>query len=126
ATEGYTFESPDGKEHTDLRGALLQRASVDDFARMVIEEPAKLVESLSIIAKTLPVTLILVIDQGEEVLSIGGQRAGVAEASYFRFLALFGESKYPLKLIVALRSDYWGDFVDAINSQSDEGTTIPY
>jgi hypothetical protein len=127
ASQDYVFPSPEGEEHVCLKEALHGKNTIEDFARLVIGEPDRLVESLGSIAKVLPVMMILVVDQGEEVLSLGGgQKTDAEQDSYFRFLALFGESKFPLKLIIALRSDYFGDFLDAINEKSDETVTIPY
>lgn len=126
-SEGYVFTSPMGQEHVDLHGALLGKSRLDDFARLVVREPVKLIESLRFIAVALPVTLVLVIDQGEEVLSLRrGLELEDTQATYFKFLALFGLSDFPLKLIIALRNEYYGDFQAAINEQFADPIPILY
>jgi hypothetical protein len=126
-SEGYSFTSPLGQEHVNLCDALLGNSKLDDFTRLVISEPIKLIESLRTIAVALPVTLVLVIDQGEEVLSLRrGLELEDAQVLYFKFLALFGLSDFPLKLIIALRNEFYGDFQAAINEQTLEPLPILY
>jgi hypothetical protein len=119
ASEGYAFTSPVGREHLELREALCGVDNADQLAEVVVNDPAKLVEALRIIAGLLPVTMVLIVDQGEEALSLSGAREiDNVQAAYFRFLGLFAASKFPLKLIISLRTDYFGLFLDAIDDQS--------
>lgn len=127
AAEGYSFRSPFGEEKIDLTEGLFCQTTADDFTRFVLEEPKKLVEALRTIAAALPVTLVLVIDQGEEVLSLRrGLDFSDAQSSYFKFLSLFGLSDFPLKLIIALRNEFYGDFQAAINEYAAERVPIVY
>lgn len=127
-SKGYEFESPFGIERLDLRKALLGCQTPDEFVRTVVETPRQLVESLEKLASELPTTLVVVIDQGEEVLTLGaGPDAERSRNKFFEFLALFSETQMPLKLIIALRTDYQGRFQarirrparDAVNVRDD-------
>jgi hypothetical protein len=124
ASADFTFQSPEGIEHVDLSNALFGRRSMDDFSSLIISQPSRLVDSLRLVAAALPVTLVLIIDQGEEVLSLGD--FDNQQSKYFEFLARFGESDFPLKLIIALRNEFYGDFQAAINEHSLEPTPLFY
>jgi hypothetical protein len=127
ASEKFAFQSPDGLECVDLSEALHGTTLMDDFCSLVISQPRALVGSLRLIAAALPVTLVLVIDQGEEVLSLGGGlELERQQSKYFEFLARFGESDFPLKLIIALRNEFYGDFQAAINEHSPDPTPLFY
>ena len=100
---------------------------VDGYVRLVQNEPRKLVESLGLIAAAVSVTPVLWIDQAEEVFSLGKSREEENQrVKYFEFLSLFGQSKFPLKLIVAFRKDYFGDFWPAIQKKSRQELRIEW
>ena len=125
ASEGYQFESPEGLEYVPLNFALVGMNKINQFTNIVVNDLEKLVDTLRTIAVALPVTFVLVIDQGEEVLSLGtGLDLDEQQSKYFKFLALFGASKFPLKVIIALRNEFYGDFQGAINEQSPEPMPI--
>lgn len=125
ACEGYSFTSPVGEEQVNLSEALFNETLMDDFTRRVINQPSSLVESLRIIAAALPVILVLIVDQGEEVLSLSsGRDVENRRAKYFQFLASFATSNFPLKLIIALRTDHFGVFYNNIRRRSSERMNI--
>lgn len=131
ALAGYDFTNAFGKSvHTDLRKAVFDfSADVDGFVELVQNDPQKLVESLGVIAASVPVTPVLWIDQAEEVFSLG--RSSEEEAlrtKYFDFLIAFAKSQFPLKLIIAFRKEYSSDFFDpvedAFRDKPEEFTTL--
>src|SRR5262249_17500875 len=73
---------------------------------------------LRILSDMLPKTLILVIDQGEEIFTLSqnadGQRA---RKLFFDFIAEFSRSSLSLKLVIALRGEYLGDFFDELKKR---------
>lgn len=114
ASTGYSFESPAGLETIDLKGTLRDFRAAEEFAAALSDAPELLVQILRDISSEIPSTLVLVIDQGEEALTLGDDPMRI-QAAYFRFLSLFTLSEFPLKLIISLRTDYFGQFLNAIS-----------
>ena len=114
ARDGYSFESPLGEEVVDLSGVLRGHQSAEEFAAAAMNDPEVFVAALRAISGEIPATLVLIIDQGEEALSLDGSAAVPSQSPYYRFLSLFAASDFPLKLIISLRTDYFGLFFDAI------------
>jgi len=80
-----------------------------------------LVKSLVEICGDLPGKLILVLDQAEEVLTrTTGARAGDdAGAAFFRFLEDIYLRNVDMRLVVALRTEYYGRFRDELRISDD-------
>jgi hypothetical protein len=77
-----------------------------------------MIESLTELATSLPRTLVLVFDQGEEVLSLRqDEEAEKSRNEFFNFLAGFSRSKISVKLMVALRSEWFGKFYNQIRKR---------
>jgi hypothetical protein len=118
----YEFASPFGNERVKFSGALHGCKQEDEFVLKVRQQPRLLVESLHVIASYIPDTLVLVIDQGEEVLTLeADEHTEAARRSYFEFLALFGTAQFDLKLVIALRTEYFGLFVDGFRRLKSRG-----
>ena len=89
-----------------------------EFIERASGEPEFLIERLGEIAERLPKSLVLIVDQGEEVFTLkpdkqeGGSqyRYGRHARNFFRFLDLFSRSRFDLKLLIALRTEYYGRF----------------
>jgi hypothetical protein len=112
ASASYSFESPFGLEIIDLSSALNLCRTADDFVRHVARSPALLVEALEYIASSLPKKLVLIIDQAEEVLTLGdaGPEAERAKNTFFEFIRMFSERQLTIRLVLALRTEYYGVF----------------
>jgi len=80
-----------------------------------------LVEALVEICGDLPGKLILVLDQAEEVLTLtpGGRAGNEAAAAFFRFLEDVYLRNIDMRLVVALRTEYYGRFRDELRISDD-------
>jgi hypothetical protein len=80
-----------------------------------------LVEALVEICGDLPGKLILVLDQAEEVLTLtpGGRASNEATAAFFRFLEEVYLRNIDMRLVVALRTEYYGRFRDELRISDD-------
>jgi hypothetical protein len=152
-TTDYVIQTPDGPETLHLADALLQPGPAPSVApgglcppklgpvklseaildiatradsQVVDGEVAALtVQVLTKLASLLPRTLVLVLDQAEEVLTL--KPGGLGEkgrAELFDFLSLFSKLNIDLKLVIALRTEYYGRFIYRLRYNEIEGTNI--
>jgi hypothetical protein len=70
----------------------------------------KLVGALRTVGKILPRTIVLVVDQGEEILTLDPQDTRNSRRNFFDFLIAFSKATIDVKVIIALRKEYFGDF----------------
>jgi hypothetical protein len=111
-------------------GEALGNAAVSEEVRRKIEQALPgpreklaevLVEGLVEICGELPGKLVLVLDQAEEVLTLtpGGPVGNEAAAAFFRFLEDVYLRNVDARLIVALRTEYYGRFRDELRISDD-------
>ena len=132
AEEIYKFAEHDTQRETPLgpKVLLLSEVIADYKDRNVFVETvgtsAKLmINVLNDLANILPKTLILIIDQAEEVLTLKPGVIGEKDRTeFFDFMAQFTKSQYDLKLLVALRTEYFGFFYDAIREKAMDTSRI--
>jgi hypothetical protein len=62
----------------------------------------------------LPKTMVLVIDQGEEILTLNSRTENEKSQKFFDFLIAFSKASIDLKIVVALRKEYFGDFFERL------------
>ena len=92
------------------------------FVAHVHEKPEALVEVLGRIAASHPRTLVLILDQAEEVFTLAGRVEGSrSEMALFEFVARLTRSDIDLKLLVTLRTDFFGQFDDGLRRQTSLG-----
>lgn len=105
-------ETPIGPRTLDLKSALPKPAEQDvaTFVRTMSKDPSSLLSILEKLSLIVPETLILIIDQGEEVLTLS---PGPNESRdlFFEFLSRFANVQFDMKILVALRTEYLGRFV---------------
>ncbi|MBV8135321.1 MAG: hypothetical protein JO121_06725, partial [Deltaproteobacteria bacterium] len=82
-----------------------------------------LASALLAICGELPGKLILVLDQAEEVLTRA--RSGGAGAAFFRFLEEIYLRNIDARLVVALRTEYYGRFRDELRISDDRLSNRP-
>jgi hypothetical protein len=82
-----------------------------------------LVSALLVICGELPGKLILVLDQAEEVLTL--EPSGGAGAAFFRFLEEIYLRNIDARLVVALRTEYYGRFRDELRISDDRLSNRP-
>lgn len=122
AEKGHRVESARGWDDVSLADAKRRCDSVEQFIALVAANPLELIESLKSLASELPVKLVLVIDQAEEVVSLRrAQRGDDDGARFFRFLNAFAETRWPLHLIISLRTEFYGVFLTHLRRRSRQG-----
>ena len=114
ATAGYLRESPFGQDTIDLSEAT-KGLSSKEF-REQSRKPGMLADAVRILGEKLPVTLVLVLDQAEEVLTLRpGEQGEVNRRAFFEFLRDFNGGRIDAKLIIALRTEFYGRFFNAMS-----------
>lgn len=91
-----------------IRGAAPDR---ETFAKINGPSVANLMQVLRQLHELLPKWPILVIDQGEEVLTLKrGDDGKSARDLFCELITAFNKSSLSLKLVIALRTEYFGEF----------------
>jgi hypothetical protein len=101
----------------DLAEARLGASSCNEFVR-ICADPRRLMEAFNLIGDTLPSTLVIVLDQVEEVLTLSPPDSP-ARDRFFEFLKLFNALGSSGKLILALRKDHSGEFIGLAQLDND-------
>lgn len=105
------IQTPEGPIQLNLSSALLGFEGLDSFRDNVLSKPNLMLKSLSELASLVPHTLVLVVDQAEEVLTLNsGVKGQALRDQFFDFLAAFSRLKIDLKLVIAIRSEFYGRF----------------
>lgn len=110
ASKGTVIKGEKGPVHYDLSAALLGTLDVASYVE-VCRQFGRLRESLYRISSILPCTFVVVLDQAEEVIALADPSRD-HQREFFHFIRELGLVKYPIKLIVALRTDYSGTFIE--------------
>jgi hypothetical protein len=98
-----------GEREFDLSSAKLGATSLEDFLECCAH-PQRLIEALAAISQVLPSTLVIVLDQVEEVLNLNPPDSPMRER-FFTFLKLFNVARVATKLVLSLRKDHSGEFI---------------
>lgn len=115
ANREVTQTAPDGElTGLPLRDALPAESAHDAaaFRRICGDDPDILMDVLRKLSGMVPETLVLIIDQAEEVLTVDLSGEGEkCRNRFFEFLAGFVRESFDLKLLLALRTEYFGRFI---------------
>jgi hypothetical protein len=115
-----------GRTTIDLFKARRGFNTLAGFAKSC-RDPYFLLTVLKTIADQLLYTLVIVIDQAEEVLT-GDDYIDAAEndnqVPFFAFLKLFNASTLNVKLVVSLRTENFGEFFDHLHFDSSAVTDV--
>jgi ABC-type multidrug transport system fused ATPase/permease subunit len=104
------------KRELPMDRVLLGKPTPSDYAQFVSSNPAALVQSLEEIAAILPRTLVIVLDQAEEVLTLRpGADGDQARDNFFTFIRDFARSRFDLKMVICFRTEYYGEYDARIN-----------
>jgi tetratricopeptide (TPR) repeat protein len=107
---------PKNIDITSIRGEARDLAA---FVRTNGDSVANLMGVLDRLDDLLPKSMILVIDQSEEVMTINMEKSGEHSRDLFcEFLTAFNNSSLSSKLVVALRSEYFGHFSDEMTKRN--------
>ena len=109
----FEIDTPTGRQSVNFEVALqkYEASTTDLLAPASDGEYRGLIQVLRGLGRMLPKTLVVVVDQGEEVLTQGGSRKG---RRFFQFLAAFCETRIDVKILISLRTDFYGEFADAV------------
>lgn len=122
ADRGYEFMSAEGTASLTFPDAKRGCASDEEFAALVDRDPQELVAALERLSAAMPHKPVLIIDQGEEVITLRRDpRHDARAAAFFTFLNAFAATRWRLTLIVSLRTDYFGVFRFRLRQQSPTG-----
>ncbi|MDP1865409.1 MAG: hypothetical protein Q8L13_03555 [Bradyrhizobium sp.] len=94
-----------------------EASSREEFVNDNATSVDNLLEVLRRLGRLLPRTVVLVIDQGEEILTLDQQDSKGNRRIFFDFLIAFGKATIDVKIIVALRKEYFGDFFPELDSR---------
>ncbi|MEK6407039.1 MAG: hypothetical protein AABN34_08765 [Acidobacteriota bacterium] len=112
ARADVTLKKAGGKEYKLNLPDTVAAYSDEEFIEKASNDPSLLIDCLGKMARRLPKTLVLIIDQGEEVITLKPNRSDDTPAqNFFRFVDLFSQTHYDLKLLIALRTEFYGRFV---------------
>jgi hypothetical protein len=88
-------------------------------------KPTELVALFSRLAARLPETLIVVLDQAEEVFTLKpGQRGEGERKRFFEFMHSYLRTKMDLKIILALRTEYFGRLLARLRRNAFDAAVI--
>jgi hypothetical protein len=88
------------------------------------EQAGRLVEVLRDLTSRLPGTLVLAIDQAEEIFTLPGPtEAEPRKEAFFHFLETLCFQNFSVKLILSLRTEYYGQFCDRFRFTPDLNIT---
>lgn len=104
----YIWPAPDGTESVDLSRAALDCSTAETFLKLLDGDPPALCDSLQVIAGLAPTKFVFIIDQAEEVLTLASDPA--ESQRFFDFLGAFSDRRLPLRIIIALRTEFFGVF----------------
>jgi NTE family protein len=113
AAREVTLKTPDGPHRLNLRSALPDPNETDPaaFLRNYGNKPDVILHVLKDLGRLVPETLVLIIDQGEEILTGDTTETGKALSDqFFEFLSEFTEAQSDIKLLIALRTEYLGRY----------------
>lgn len=109
--KGFDLETPRGTRHVSLKADCTGDEGLDEFLKRVSGSPGLLLEAVASVVRRVPRTLVLVVDQAEEVLTLIASQAGEDwRQQFWEFLALLTNAKIDLKVVVCLRTEYYGRF----------------
>ncbi len=106
--------SPVGVNKISLRNCIPTEINdVEEFIELVSDDPDILVKSLSMMARSIPGTLVLIIDQMEELFTLRPGPVGKKLREQFMlFMDAFIDRKTDMKIILAIRTEYFGRLFD--------------
>ena len=126
ASQPLQVHSPLGIEHISLSSALDDVSNCTVFANIVGTSSEQMLLMLRKLEKLVPQTLVIVIDQAEEVLTLKPGPDGQDQRDrFFDFLMRFRKAKFDIKLLIAIRREWVAPFENEIQKRTNELLTIP-
>jgi hypothetical protein len=113
----FLIHLPDADSEEVSMGEIREGKDRNTFIKESASSVPKLIEILRAVVKRLPKTLVLVIDQGEEALTLNDRGDESNKRLFFDFLIAFSETTIDLKIIVALRKEYFSEFHEELTQR---------
>lgn len=111
----HEVSTPLGDEEISLDEAKQNTRTQEEFVAKS-SDGSFLVESLRILSRLLPRTLVLILDQAEEILTLTAPEGpDPNRRGFFAFLQEYNSCVMDVKLIIALRTEFYGRFFNAMN-----------
>jgi hypothetical protein len=120
----YETPSAAGMQTIDLSKALANKTTLKEFVA-ACGQPAFLLKALSEVSERLLHTLILVLDQAEEVLTLT-RPEDHSRQQFFRFLQAFNSAGLNIKFVIALRREDFGEFLSYIQLDASVKSDIKH
>ena len=116
----YVLDTPVGQQEIDLRIVLGSCGkNREEFAEKTSRNPLEFVKIIQKLADMLPKTLVIIIDQAEEVLTLlRGPESEKSKERFFKYLSVFCTTKLDLKILISIRTEFYGEFVNEIYGSS--------
>jgi hypothetical protein len=109
ASQPVHVDSVKGDHAYDVSAACLEQKNLKDYVE-ACRKPGELMRSLQALSKALPYTLVIILDQAEEVITLAEGHSDYRR-QFFRFVREFSTTNFPLKFVLALRKDNSGEFI---------------
>jgi hypothetical protein len=127
ATQDHHLATPAGPSSVSLRKALLDCRDRAELQRLLSKSPQRVADALWELSSPLPRTLVVVIDQAEEVLTQRTAETAPASDRFFEALARFSWTRCDLKMIVSLRTEHHGWFrAELARHEADAAAVTDY
>lgn len=110
ASASVPVEGVAGVKTLDLSAARLGHRELSAYVE-ACRKPYVLMDSLHEISAKLPFTLVIILDQAEEVITLG-DATPECRRQFFQFVKEFSSINFPIKFVVALRKDHSGRFIE--------------
>ena len=115
AERPYSYKTRHDTREIDLSAVFLNCSSIAD-ARRQASDSGFLIGVVLELSRRLPTTLVFILDQAEEVITLNrGDTDLPHRDEFFEFLREFTTTPSTVKLIVAFRSEFGTDFLDCLN-----------
>ncbi len=119
--------TPHGLETIHLTNKVASYPDCSSFCDHVAASVDEMLSVLHKLAKAVPQTLVLIIDQAEEVLTVKpGADGSDSRSRFFDFLTRFYDMGLDIKLLIAIRTEYKGRFDNEIQNRTGDVVTIPH
>jgi hypothetical protein len=112
-----------GRREHEYHSQLLEGYGSDlDFRQAVDRDPGILVQVLAEISENDPRSIVIGVDQAEEIFSLKpGKEGDAARRGFFHFLVRCTKTESSMKLLIAFRTEFHGRFYSAVR-QARGGT----
>ncbi len=114
-------KAPDEKPYEiNLSNALPETKDKNDYRNRVNNDYNIILESFKNLSKKLPETFVVVIDQAEEVITLNQRK----DRQFYRFIADFSKLEIDIKILIVIRTEYYGRFDNEIHRYTLDPTKI--